>query len=206
MRLEGLEQAVRNHRGELLCERIHESSITKRVRFFHRVEPPQPVQVPDVGRLRDFYETFGSVLFYYDEKSQEAGKFLASPDRWPELDEAFRSWFDHLSEEERQAYLPNWVDTCLVIGETPMSGNYLLMPTEGPHTGQVFEFDHDGFEFYHMAADIVAYTELLIQPNESVLADISSHMRFVEDDPLLQWYILELQDNQGRVIQNPKAT
>ena len=185
-----------------MCERIHdETKISKVVRFIHVVDSPgEHIGVPIVGRLKDFYETFGSILFYHDEKSGDAGRYLAHPAEWDELHSAFSGWIDDLNESERREYVPEWIDTCFVIGETPQSGNYILIPTEGPAAGHVFEFDHDGFEFTDKARDVVEYVEKLLKPDSSTLTEMASHMRFVEDDPMVQWWIRELRDNGGRIV------
>jgi hypothetical protein len=200
--LDELEEAVRKHSGEFVCERINEEKETKVVRFKHIVEAPEvgDFDVPPVGKLRDFYRRFGSILFYHDEKSGDAGKYLAHPSQWADLHDAFCAWIDDLDEEERRDCLPKWIDACLVIGETPRSGNYILVPTEGSEAGRVVEFDHDGFEFIDEAEDIVEYVKRLLSPDGSTLTEIASHMRFIEGDPMVQWWIRELKDNAGRVV------
>jgi len=201
LKLGELEKAVLEHRGEFLCERINDESITKLVRFIHVVaSPDKQADVPHVGKLGDFYETFGSVLFYFDEKSGDAGKYIAHPSQWATLHNDFSDWMDELDEDERRECLPEWIDSCLVIGETPHSGNYILVPTEGSEAGHVFEFDHDGFEFTNVAQDVVKYVEEILKPDSSTLTDIASHMRFIEDDPMAQWWIRELRDNGGHVV------
>ena len=200
MKLNDLESAVRQHAGEFLCERIHDERRTKVVHFTHVVTPPVETSgIPPLGRLQDFYDTFGGVVFYYDAKSGDAANHIAPISELVGLDEDFRAWIDDLDEEERAEILPDWIDTCLVIGETPHSGNYILMATEGPVAGHVFEFDHDGFEFTAEAGDLIEYVEKLLQPDGARLTEFASHMRFREDDPMAQWWIRRLTDHQGRV-------
>lgn len=197
-----IEAAVRQHKGTFLCEEIHKERNTKTVEFRHVVTAPTGIDgVPDVGDLREFCSTFGSIVFYQDERSGDAGKYLAPPSEWPQLHEYFSGWLDGLDDDERSEVLPEWVETALVIGETPQSGNYILLATEGPETGRVFEFDHDGFEFVEEARSLAEYVERLLEPDVSTLTEIASHMRFVEgDDHMVQWWIRELRDNRGRVV------
>ena len=200
MKLNDLEKAVRKHTGEFFCERINDHQKTKAVSFRHVVDAPEDsINLPTVGRLNDFYETFGSALFYYDEKSGDAAKRLAPSSEWAELHADFSDWLEPLDEDERVEILPDWIDTCLVIGETPRSGNYILVATEGPAAGHIFEFDHDGYEFIDAAADVVEYVEKILKPDDVKLVDIASHMRFIEDDSMVQWWIRELKDNTGHV-------
>jgi hypothetical protein len=201
LKLNDLEIAVHAHVGEFLCVRIHDENKTKIVNFSHVLTPPaDSAELPAVGRLQDFYDTFGSVVFYYDEKSGDAAKRIAPISEWTELHGDFSDWIDDLDDEERSEMLPDWIDTCLVIGETPHSGNYILMPTEGAVSGYVFEFDHDGFEFTEEAKDIVEYVGRLLKPDGTRLSELASHMRFVEDDPSIQWWIRRLSDCQGNVV------
>lgn len=201
MRLDKLDEAVREHTGEFLCERIHEEKTTKIVCFAHAVEQPdKQTNVPVIERLNDFYDTFGSILFYRDDKTGDAGKYIAHPSQWSELQGDFSRWIEDLEEDEYSECVPEWVGTCLVIGETPHSGNYILVPTEGLESGHVFEFDHDGFEFTEKAQDVVEYVEKLLQPDSSLLTELAAHMRFVEDDSMAQWFIREMRDNGGRIV------
>ena len=200
MRLASLESAVREHAGQFICERIHAPTETKIVDFRHVVVSPVPLEpLPDIGRLIDFYETFGSVVFYFDERSGDAAKHIASPTAWGELADDFGDWLISLEEQERAEILPDWIDACLVIGEEPHAGNYILMPTTGDSIGRVFAFDHDGFEFVDEAGDLVEYVERLLAPDDSLLSEIASHMRFIDGDPTIQWWIRELRDNRGNV-------
>ncbi|MDX1978101.1 MAG: hypothetical protein SFT94_10550 [Pseudanabaenaceae cyanobacterium bins.68] len=165
-------------------------------------EPSKPVEldsIPNVGDLREFYSTFGGILFYFDHQSGDAGKYLAPPSAWGELQEHFSSWLEILGEDEREEILPNWIGSALVIGETPRSGDYILIPTEGEVAGHVFEFDHDGFEFHCEAESLATYIEQLLQPSSRKLTEIASHMRFMVDGT--QWWIRELRDNYGHVAQ-----
>jgi hypothetical protein len=200
MKLIELETAVRQHAGEFLCLQMSDRKNTKVVQFAHAATPPaeQPL-LPDVGRLRDFYDTFGSVLFYHDDISGDAAKYIAPPAEWAELRDGFDDWIDALSEAERAEFLPDWMDSCVVIGQTPRSGNYLLMATEGSSSGHVFEFDHDGYELTEAADDLLDYIARLLKPDDSRLREMASHMRFREAGPADQWLIRQLTDNAGHI-------
>jgi hypothetical protein len=200
MKLVELEVAVRSHTGQLHCERINNADEKKIVEFRHVVTTPVPGHVlPDIGRLTDFYDTFGSVVFYVDEKSGDAAKHIANPDQWTKFSADFNDWLDPLGEDERAEILPEWIESCLVIGEEPRTGNYILMPTTGDVAGHVFLFDHDGYEFTECANDLVNYVERLLAPDDALLLEIATHMRFIEGDPKVQWWIRELRDNRGNV-------
>lgn len=198
MNLQDLKSAVESHRGTFLCERINQPAQTKLVHFAHAIGQPEPhAVVPAVGRLRDFVDTFGSVVFYEDAVSGDAAVHLAAPADWPALDSDLRDWMEPLGEDERAEILPAWAEHCLVIGEEPRTGNYLLMPVEGDEAGAVYLFDHDGYEFTREANDVIDYVQRLLAPDDRRLTGMASHMRFVEGDPMVQWWIREMHDNRG---------
>lgn len=199
MPLTDLHRAVAEHAGVFSCERIHHPQETKAVPFRHQIQPPAPLDapLPDVGRLQAFYATFGGVLLYHDADSGDAARHIAPPSEWADLQESFSGWTENLSDEERDELLPDWIDHCLVIGETPRSGNYILMATDGDGAGRVFEFDHDGFEFTEKGDDLVDYVQRLLDLDTAALTDIASHMRFAYESFTVQWWIGEMSDNRG---------
>ena len=202
MKLTDLKLAVIAHSGQFHCSRIHASGEKKAVDFRHLVSPPVgSVSLPPIGRLADFYGTFGSIVFYAVEKTGDAAAHIANPNEWSSLQDYFSGWFETIHDNEREEYLPPWLDTCLVIGEMPQTGNYIVMPTGGAEVGRVFEFDHDGFEFTDQASDLVDYAHGLLDLNGSRLTGFSSHMSFVEGgDRMIQWRIDEMRDNRGNVV------
>ncbi len=194
-----LQLAVNAHQGVFLCSQIRKPEVTKTVHFKHQTTSPATIDdLPDIGRLRDFYAVFGSITFYVDSLSMDAARYIATPDEWAELEDGFLIWLEDLDDEEREELLPEWIDTCLVIGEEPETGNYILMPTEGAEAGAVYHFDHDGFEFDRHAPDLLKYTEDLLDLDDHNLSFIACHMRFIEgEDNNIQWWIKELHDNRG---------
>lgn len=198
MNLQALKTAVESHAGTFLCERINRPAETKVVHFAHAVgQPDRGASVPAVGRLPDFLDTFGSIVFYEDAVSGDAAVHLAPPSAWAALDDDFRDWVEPLGEDEKAEILPAWAERCLVIGEEPRTGNYLLMPLEGEEAGAVYLFDHDGYEFTREAADVIEYVEKMLAPDDGRLTGMASHMRFIDGDPRVQWWIRELRDNRG---------
>lgn len=199
--LETLKSAVESHAGTFLCSEIHNPSNTKTVAFGHIAWPADPgVTVPDIAGLRDFYDTFAQLTLYADAASGEAAFHIASPSQWAELDEEFRPWLDGLDEEEAADFLPDWIATCLVVGEVPRSGNYLLVPTEGTQAGKVYGFDHDGLEFDALGASLPDFVLRTLDLDSQRLTAIASHIRFIAPGENHQWWIEELKDNRGHVV------
>jgi len=71
--------------------------------------------------------TLGSLRLYSEPVSGESAFYIGAPPQWQHLDEDLRCW-EGLSEQEEEEPLPSWVDDCVVFGEIPGSGNYLMMP------------------------------------------------------------------------------
>ena len=201
MKLEKLEALVQSHSGEFVCEQVNKREVTKIVPFKHLYDTPIASSVvPKVGKLQEFYATFSALLLYFDEKSKDAAIYIANPDQWESLRQNFSVWLESLSEDEKNDMLPKWIGSYHVIGQIPRSGNYILIPAKGKKAGYVFEFEHDGFEFIELAKDIEEYISKMLPPNEQDLTNIASHMRFMEDNPMIQWWIRELRDNKGVVV------
>jgi hypothetical protein len=199
--LESLHAAVSSHAGEFSCEEIHQENNTKVVHFRHAGAPPDAsLAVPDVRGLRDFYATFEHLTMYLDEQSGDAAYFIASPSQWSELDGEFRPWLEGLDEEEIAECLPTWIADCIVVGEIPQSGNYLLVPASGPDAGKLFEFEHDGFEFLELASSLPDFVMRSLDLSASQLTAMASHLRFIAAGEDRQWWINELRDNRGNVV------
>jgi len=199
MRLPSLDATVREHAGEFICELIRSPGETKVVAFHHEVSPSVGSGgLPDLGSLRDFYDTFGSVEFYRDATDDVAFR-IASPGEWDELKAEFRAWFE--DAPDLAEFVPPWVGDCVVFGEQPRTGNYLHLPTTGAVAGRVFRFEHDGFDFPEIADHLIAFVERLLEPDHEMLMEIASHKRFVTDDDWsVQWWMREMRDNRGRVM------
>jgi hypothetical protein len=197
-----LVRAINDHEGTFLCSRINHPSETKTVSFRHETTAPTGDlrDVPEVGRLRDFYAAFGSIAFYVDAKSGDSARHIASIAAWSALRDDFSPWIEGLSDGEREELLPEWIGSSLVLGEEPHSGNYVLMPASGAEAGSVFHFEHDGFEFTRQAGDLIQYAAGLLDLDDRALAYIATHMRFIDaSDGAAQWWIEELRDNRGNV-------
>jgi hypothetical protein len=197
---ESLLSAVQTHAGEFLCEQIHEVAITKVVRFHHLTSPPSGHSVPDVPGLKEFYSTFGSLELYCDGESGESAYYIGTEAQWSELAKDFQSWLEGMNEDELAECVPLWTNDCIVVGEVPSSGNYLLIPTSGTDAGKVFEFEHDGFEFIELGSSLPSFVLRTLSPDARQLTGMATHLRFVTGDPRVQWWIREMRDNRGHVV------
>lgn len=177
----------------------------KTVPFRHSVTPPVNIDVPDIGRLREFYSAFGSIAFYHCG-DDDAARYLAAPHEWPAYRQEFDIWIADIDGDEWHDIAPaellretedGYVDLqALVIGETPHSGNYILMADNGA----VYEFDHDGFDFFLIAPDIVAYAETLLEPDAAALRDYTTFLGLREAGDTCSWYVNAVHFADGDVF------
>jgi hypothetical protein len=199
--IEFLDAAVRGHTGEFRCRGICDEQLSKVVPFRHLVKPPNnSVDVPDVPGIIDFYRTFESVILYFDEESKDSAFFVAPPSAWEVLEDQFRRWLDGMGEVELSECTPDWIKSCIVAGSIPRSGNYLLVPISGNDSGKVFEFEHDGFEFFERADSLADFVLRSLEPTSQQLSCMASHLRFVSGEDTDQWWITEMRDNRGNVV------
>ncbi len=195
--LQSLRSAIEAHAGVFNCREIRREGSTKPVHFRHIGAAPGPVvDLPEIPGLRAFYSMYGQLLLYVDERSGEAAYLLASPSQWPALDAQFRPWLECLEEED----LPGWIDDCIVVGEIPRSGNYLLVPASGPEAGKVFEFEHDGYEFLELGDSLPEFVARNLDLDAARLTAIASHRRFMLPDDPRQWWIETMVDNRGNDV------
>jgi len=201
MKIVELKEAVLNHSGDFICSGRGDDEDTKTISFKHKFDPPDLVaEVPDIGKLKDFYSTFGSLTLYHHEASDDAGFYITNPEGWSIIEEEFSGWIEDLDEEEEEELLPDWINDCIVIGEIPHSGNYLLVPLSGEMSGHIFEFEHDGFEFIELASDIYEFVLRALNPDSRSLTNMASHMTLTEPGEDNQWWIEEMRDDHGNVV------
>ncbi len=197
---EKLKQDLLSHAETFRCSRIHDRSQTKLVAFRHEITAAAGLAgVPEIGRMKEFYRNFGSITFYRDEVSGDSARYIAPVSEWQALRDAFDAWVEVLTDDEANDAIPGGLRTCIVVGEEPHSGNYILVPTQGSAAGAVYHFDHDGFEFRRFADDLFQYCEDLLDLDDRGLTYIATHMRFIEGDAMVQWWIEELNDNRGNI-------
>ncbi len=202
MELQELKNAIAGHSGQFHCRQTNHHEKRKDVAFKHIYESPRAHnEVPNVGKLKEFYCTFSELSLYYDEVSGDCAIHIADTAEWDSLAIHFTDWLESLNDEERTELLPDWLSDYVVIGEAPGSGNYYLIPTKGERAGYVYEFEHDGFDFLEIAKDIEDFIAKALNLDGAGLINIAAHMRFVEyEDYSTQWWIVEMTDSLGRVV------
>lgn len=197
-----LKNMIDEHKGVFYCRRRSSGGDIrkKRVYFTHIYQPPGKLpNVPDIGDIKQFYNTFGSLTLYFEKKSGDSAYYIARPEEWDGLLECFNDWMEDVVDEDPE-WLPYWIGSCIAIGEIPASGNYLLIPTTGDKKGHVYEFDHDGYEFKEYGYSVEEFIRKALEPDAELLTDMAAHMTFIENNPMDQWWIEEMHDNRGLVV------
>jgi len=138
-------------------------------------------------QLFEMLSIYGSIRLYCDALSESSAYYLAHPTEWERLGKEFNIWVNDLTECERDSLLPSWLDDAVVIGEVPASGNFFFYLLGGESQGQVFGFDHDGFEFVLEGVDLFGFLTKISTVTEALLADIQSHTRYSDGVTDIQW-------------------
>jgi len=94
-------------------------------------------------KVAAFYQRHDGFVLYRDTLSEAAGIELLPVERWEEATDDMRDWFDSLADEPEND--PDRIVTGIAIATVPHSGNYFVMPIEGPSAGKIFYADHDGW-------------------------------------------------------------
>ena len=141
------------------------------------------------SQLFTLFSNYGSVRLYCDTLSDNSAFYLANPSEWNDLFSEFNLWIEELDDKEKKELLPKWIDSAIVIGEIPNSGNYYLFPIRGIEEGKIFEFEHDGFEFIEVAKDLEAFIESICTVTDSLLSNIRSHTRYSDGKTDIQWLV-----------------
>lgn len=164
----------------------------------HHVTPPLStedilklnIQFPNNPKFVALYSKYGSIRLYCDAVfTEEWGRsafYIASPAEWEVLQESFNDWIIDAEDDE---FLPSWLNNYIVIGEAPNSGNYFLMPIAGERTGQIYEFEHDSFEFIKRSDDIESFIAQISTVDERLIQEIKGHITYYDGKTDMQWLI-----------------
>ena len=130
-------------------------------------------------QFADFYRQVNQLWLYCQDDLNNQAFFVGGPEDWSQLSDEFFAWIDQLSDEEREDFLPEWVnrESVLVFAEKPGASTYFLTPRSGPQQGEVFRFDHDGYELELFTQDLQQFLDRLCTPDTSLLDDLVGSFR-----------------------------
>ena len=74
------------------------------------------------------------------------------------------------------------------LATAPQSGNYFVMPVEGPNAGKVFYADHDGWYESHFAKDFEEFiTRVTSNPAHLLSEELGCYARYSDGTTPIQW-------------------
>ena len=161
----------------------------------HILNPPaSPASIAQIrqklgshaSQVADFYKHHDGFVLYHDSKSDAAGIELLPVEQWEEATEDMRDWFDHLADEPESD--PDQIVTGVAIATVPHSGNYFVMPIQGPSAGKIFYADHDGWYESAFADDFAGFMDRVTRDPVKLLAeDVGCYSRYSDGKTDTQW-------------------
>lgn len=130
------------------------------------------------------YAAHDGFVLYKDSLSDAAGIEALPIARWSEAGDDMRQWFEHLDDETD----PDHIRTGVAFATAPQSGNYFIVPVEGPNAGKVFYADHDGWYESHFAKDLGDFiTRVTSNPVQLLTEELGGYARYSDGKTSIQW-------------------
>ena len=146
----------------------------------------------------DFYRQHNGFVLYRDTLSDAAGFELLPAEQWNEATEDMRGWFGHLADDPEND--PDHIVTGIAIATVPHSGNYFVMPIEGPTAGKLFYADHDGWYESAFAESFEDMLTRLTNDPVSLLNEVfGCYTRYSDGKTATQWIPEEYYPNVKRL-------
>jgi hypothetical protein len=156
--------------------------------------PASPASIAQIRKLlgnhadqaATFYQCHDGFVLYRDTKSEAAGIELLPVAQWEKATEEMRDWFNHLADNPEDD--PDHIVTGISIATVPHSGNYFVMPVEGPNAGKIFYADHDGWYESAFADDFSSFLARVTREPVKLLAnDVGCYTRYSDGKTNTQW-------------------
>jgi hypothetical protein len=137
-------------------------------------------------KVAEFYQRQNGFILYRDTLSDAAGIELLPIEQWEKATENMRDWFDYLMDNPEND--PDHVMTGISIATVPFSGNYFVMPVEGPSSGKIFYADHDGWYESAFADDFDGFLAHVTQkPVKLLNEELGCCTRYSDGTTDAQW-------------------
>jgi hypothetical protein len=138
------------------------------------------------AQVAAFCQRHDGFVLYRDTLSEAAGIELLPVDEWQTATEDMRRWFEHLAEDSEND--PDHIMTGIAIATVPHSGNYFVMPVNGPAAGKIFYADHDGWYESAFADDFNGFLAHVIeQPARLLAEEVGCYTRYSDGQTDAQW-------------------
>jgi hypothetical protein len=146
-----------------------------------------------------FFQHHDGFILYQDTKSEAAGIELLSVKQWKQATDDMRDWFDHLADDPEND--PDRILTGVAVATVPHSGNYFVMPVEGPSAGNVFYADHDGWYESAFADDFGGFLVRVTREPVKLLADdVGCYTRYSDGITGAQWIPEEYFSDVSKIV------
>jgi hypothetical protein len=157
-------------------------------------EPASPKSLAQVrkklaghaDKVLAFYQRHDGFVLYRDTISDAAGIELLPVAQWEEATDDMRDWFDHLTDEPEND--PDHIVTGIAIATVPHSGNYFVIPVEGPAAGKIFYANHDGWYESAFADDFDDFlAHVTREPAKLLAEEVGCYTRYSDGKTDAQW-------------------
>lgn len=173
-----------------VCSPAGDHGQTRAFCVTHRLRPAAPISALGefeenlfTEQLVDFYRYHDGAVLFKDLDSDEAGLELLPLASWKKLHAAIIEMYGEFRDECDL----EWLDHFVAFAEAPHSGNYFIMPTDGPSAGQVIYCDHDGPNFQTWAPDFHSFLRQFMDDPADQIYQLGCFLRFREQESEVQW-------------------
>lgn len=137
-------------------------------------------------KVAAFYQRHDGFVLYRDTMSEATGIELLPVEKWDEAANDMRDWFEHLADNPEND--PDHIFTGIAIATVPQSGNYFVMPVEGPTAGKIFYADHDGWYESAFANDFDDFlVHVTWEPVKLLAEEVGCYTRYSDGKTNAQW-------------------
>jgi hypothetical protein len=181
--------------GFRCCAAGNQSSDEFIAKVHHRLNPGADAESLDrirktLGQFASqfvaFYERHDGFMLYCDQLSDEAGIELFPVHAWEESTQGMREFFGYLAEDPQED--SDHILTGVAFATVPQSGNYFVIPLEGPAAGKIIYADHDDWHESPFADDFNGFLERVTrEPVQLLVEDLGCYTRYSDGETHLQW-------------------
>jgi hypothetical protein len=134
--------------------------------------------------IESVYEMHDGFTLFHDELSDAAGIDVLPIAGWEEAESELREWLDDFDSDND----PDCIRTGVAFATVRHSGNYFVIPVEGPNAGKVFYADHDGWYETHFAESFDDFvSRITSDPAKLLSEELGCYTRYSDGKTSIQW-------------------
>jgi len=166
----------------------------------------EPASSHDLGLLRsllgpharvfeEVYAAHDGFVLYQDLLSEAAGVEALPIAEWDQAGHDLREWLADLAAEND----PDHIRTGVAFATAPQSGNYFVVPVEGPSAGEIFYVNHDGWYEGPFADDYAEFiARVTTDPAHLLSTELGCYARYSDGKTAIQWIPLSYMVGESR--------